>query len=57
MVELIALNLGLTLVGILGTMAGLVTMSIVLGRQLRELEATTALVSVTTERVATLEGR
>jgi len=34
---LITLNIGLTLVGILGTMAGLVTMSIMLGRQLREL--------------------
>jgi len=48
---LITLNIGLTLVGILGTAIGLITMSRMLGRQLREIQLTGERVANICERI------
>jgi len=48
---LITLNIGLTLVGILGTVIGLITMSRMLGRQLREIQLTGERVAHICERI------
>jgi len=49
---LITLNIGLTIIGILGTAAGLSTMSIVLGKQLRESHVTGERIASMTREVA-----
>jgi hypothetical protein len=48
---LITLNIGLTLVGILGTAIGLITMSRVLGSTLREIQLTGEHVANICERI------
>ena len=48
---LITLDIALAIIGILGTTAGLTIMSIVLGRQLREIQTTGAQVARIAERV------
>jgi hypothetical protein len=49
---LITLNIGLTIIGMLGAAAGLITMSIMLGRQLREMHATGERIAGMTREVA-----
>ena len=49
---LITLNIGLTIMGILGGAAGLIIMSMMLGRQLREIHATGERTASMTREVA-----
>ena len=48
---LITLNISLTLIGILAAAIGLVTMSLMLGKQLREIQATGERVAIICERI------
>ena len=48
---LITLNISLTLVGIIAAAIGLITMSIMLGRQLREIQFTGERVAIICERI------
>ena len=48
---LITLNIGLTIMGILGGAAGLIIMSMMLGKQLREIQTTGERVAIICERV------
>lgn len=48
---LITLNIGLTIVGILAAAIGLITMSIMLGKQLHEIQATGERVAIICERI------
>jgi len=50
--RLITLNIGLTLVGILGTLAGLVALGFSLGRTLREISASLREVSADARQIA-----
>jgi hypothetical protein len=49
---LITLNISLTIVGILAAAVGLITMSLMLGRQLREIHATGERIASMTREVA-----
>jgi hypothetical protein len=51
---LITLNIGLTLTGIVAAAIGLITMSLMLGRQLREIQASGREIQATGERVANI---
>jgi len=48
---LITLNITLTIIGVLGTTAGLTMMGVMLGRQLREIQTTGAQVAHIAERI------
>ena len=48
---LITLNIALTIIGILGTTAGLTMMGVMLGRQLREIQSTGTHVTQIAERI------
>jgi len=51
---LITLNIGLTIVGILAAAIGLITMSLMLGRQLREIHATGERIAGMTREVSNI---
>ena len=48
---LITLNIGLTMIGILAAAVGLITMSTMLGRTLREIQTTGERVAIICERI------
>src|SRR5262249_16229999 len=51
---LVTLNIGLTAVGIIAAAIGLITSNFMLGRQLREIQATGREIQITGERIANI---